>query len=456
MLPPDLEELTRKIFGPGSDIQARATRIYAHRPGQEPYWHWDDMRHRTPPTDLTAEEWWFATKLARSNSLRVLALSDKAGNPFSYNLPDDVLVETEFVSTYVKGHIALTEQVTNPATRDQYLVSSLIEEAVTSSQLEGASTSMRVAKELIRSGREPRDRSERMVLNNYYAMERVGELRDAPLTIEMICELHRIVTDGTLDDPDAAGRFQGPTDIRVGVYDDQQNLLYEPPPAGEIETRVRELCDFANEASSRNYLPGVLRALAIHFMVGYIHPFEDGNGRTARVLFYWSMLKQGYWLTEFLSVSSLLKKAPARYGRSYLLTETDNGDLTYFFIYHLGIIHRGIDGLIAYLGRKVQEAREVRRMLAGQEARFNSRQIGLLRNAMKDPTASYSVQSHTRSHRIGMESARKDLANLEEAGLLSRHRVGKKHVFTPVDGLVDAIQNLAPPDGARAHRAENG
>ena len=67
----------------------------------------------------------------------------------------------------------------------------------------------------------------------------------------------------------------------------------------------------------------VLRATlpAIHFMVGYDHYFEDGNGRTARAFFYWSMLRQGYWLAEFLSISRVLRAAPARYARSFLLTE---------------------------------------------------------------------------------------------------------------------------------------
>jgi Fic family protein len=63
-------------------------------------------------------------------------------------------------------------------------------------------------------------------------------------------------------------------------------------------------------------------------MLGYEHPFEDGNGRTARALFYWSMLNQGFWLTEFLTVSKILRKAPAKYARSFLYTEQDSNDLT--------------------------------------------------------------------------------------------------------------------------------
>jgi len=95
----------------------------------------------------------------------------------------------------------------------------------------------------------------------------------------------------------------------------------------------------------------------------YDHPFEDGNGRTARALFYWSMLRHGYRLTEFLSISSLLNRAPGRYGRAFLYTETDGLDAAYFVLNQLRIILRAIDELHAYLARKVREVRETERLL---------------------------------------------------------------------------------------------
>jgi Fic family protein len=330
----------------------------------------------------------------------------------------------------------------NPTNRDRYLVDSLIEEAVTSSQLEGASTSRKVAKEMIRSGREPRDRSEKMILNNFRAMERIGELRNKPLTIDMINEIHRIVTEGTLDNPESAGRFQLSGEVRVGVYDHDDNLLHTPPPAAELPKRMRRLCDFANAGPAGAYLPGVLRALTIHFMMGYEHPFEDGNGRTARVLFYWSMLNQGYWMTEFLSVSRILKNAPGQYARAYLYTETDDNDLTYFYDYHLGVMHRAVDDLNKYLSRKVAEVRELRTKLRREADYLNSRQLALVQNALKSPDTTYSVQSHSMSHRVSDETARQDLILLEKAGLLERRRVGKRFVYGPVSDLPGVIKKL--------------
>ncbi|HEX3733352.1 MAG TPA: Fic family protein [Mycobacteriales bacterium] len=132
-----------------------------------------------------------------------------------------------------------------------------------------------------------------MIFNNYLAMRRIGELRSSKLSGDLILEIHRIVTEKTLDRPEFVGSFQNSGDVRIGVYDHENNLLYQPPPAKEIQQRMKALCRFANGESEGGYLPPVLRAVTVHFMLSYVHPFEDGNGRTARALFYWSMLNQG-------------------------------------------------------------------------------------------------------------------------------------------------------------------
>jgi Fic family protein len=409
----------------------------------KPYLHWDDLRYKSPPADLTSEEWWLGTKMARRSMYRALPLYAEDRHPFVYALPDVVLAAIEEIGRDSSGHIGVNEAVTNSTTRDRYLVSSLIEEAITSSQLEGASTTRRVAKDMIRSGRAPKDRSERMILNNYRAMRRIGELRNTPITPEIVCELHRIVTEGTLDNPDAAGRLQRADEDRVSIYGSGDVLLHEPPPADSLPKRLDDLCRFANGESDSTYLPPALRAISIHFMVGYDHYFEDGNGRTARALFYWSMLNQGYWLTEFLSISKILKAAPSKYATSFLLTESDDSDLTYFFIYQLKVIQRAITELHTYLARKMSEVRDLQRTLASTPGQFNHRQLALLEHATRNPDAHYTMQSHARSHNTSLETGRHDLLALTSKGLLRRQKIGRMYYYLPVDGLTDKLRDLA-------------
>lgn len=408
------------------------------------YLHWDNLRHRDPPPGLTHEEWWFAIKTARLASLREIPLADVNGTHFAYGVPDVVFRQLHYVDQRCSGEIAMPEVVTtDEQARQHYLVNSLMEEAIRSSQLEGATTSRRVAKDLLRSGRRPKDRSERMILNNYLALQFMRDVGDT-LTPRVVLELQRILTDGTLDNPDAAGRLQRPDEDRVAVYSHADGTrVHTPPPAEELPHRLDALCAFANEGEdSEQFVHPVVRAILLHFWLAYDHPFEDGNGRTARALFYWYMRTRGYWLVEYLSISRILRDAPAQYGKSFLLTETDGGDLTYFLTYQLGVIERAIGELHEYLNRKVEDLRKVEALIKTSAA-FNHRQLALLSYALRQPDESFTFRGHAQSHGVTHETARTDLLALEEKGLLDHRTVRGRYVFNAPMNLTKRLKSLS-------------
>ena len=112
-----------------------------------------------------------------------------------------------------------------PSIRDTYLINSLIEEAITSSQIEGAATTRKVAKEMLRQKRAPRDRSERMIVNNYFAMEYINDVANEDLTPSLILELQRILTKNTLDNANAVGHWRKTNDVYVG--DERDSTIRE-------------------------------------------------------------------------------------------------------------------------------------------------------------------------------------------------------------------------------------
>jgi len=439
--PPDYQELFLELTGSDRLMTLlRGGRHEAREDGRA-YVHWDKLRHLEPPGDLSHREWWFLIKLARRAFLRPIPLTDPDGNPFFYGAPDLVLRLLHYVDQRCSGEVAMSEVgKADEQARQHYLVNSLMEEAIRSSQLEGATTSRRVAKELLRSGREPKDRSERMVSNNYRGLHFMRQEIGDELTPQAVLELHRILTEGTLDNPDAAGRLQRPDEDRVAVYDATGGrLLHVPPAADELPGRLRALCDFANEPEQPDrFIHPVVRAILLHFWLGYDHPFEDGNGRTARALFYWYMRTRGYWLVEYLSISRILRKAPSQYTRSFLLTETDERDTTYFLVYQLEVIQRAVEMLYSYLGRKVKKIRDVERLIKGSP-QFNHRQLALLSNAIRDPDDTYTFRGHALSHGVTHETARNDLLPLLDKGLLERRRYGRTHVFTAAPRLAESL-----------------
>jgi Fic family protein len=406
------------------------------------YLHWDKLRHLEPPAGISRDEWWLLIKTARASNLRALPLNDAAGKPFAYWSPDVVQRHLHYIDQRCSGEIAMPAVVTtDEQARQHYLVNSLMEEAIRSSQLEGATTSRRVAKEMLRSGREPADRSERMILNNYRALQFMREV-GRRLSPEIVFELHRILTEHTLDNPEAAGRLQRPDEDRVAVWFDDE-IVHEPPPADQLPTRLKELCKFANEdENARQFVHPVVRAIVLHFWLAYDHPFEDGNGRTARALFYWYMRTRGYWLVEYLSISRILRNAPSQYARSFLLTETDNRDVTYFIDYQLRVIKRAIKELHDYLGRKAEELRNVERLMKRSPA-FNHRQLALLSYALRNPDGFFTFRTHADSHGVTHETARNDLLPLVEKGLLTRTTVRGRHVFRPRPNLPDLLADVS-------------
>ena len=411
------------------------------------YLHWDRLRRLDPPRGFSHEEWWLGVKLSRRGQSRPIPLlRDTGGRPFSFMLPDPVQEALHRIDSQLRGRIGIAERVMNPDARDRFIVDSLIEEAITSSQLEGASTTRAAAKDMLRAGRRPRDRSERMIFNNYRAMQAVREIGEAPLSLAEVLRLHATLTSDTLDDSAAAGRIQGPGDERVRVVDPRdQRVLHTPPPAEELPDRLDGMIRFANQGSgdAGGFLHPVVRAVVLHFWLAYEHPFEDGNGRTARALFYWSMLHHDYWLFEFISISRRLVEAPARYARAFLHTETDGNDLTYFIVHQIGIILRALDELDAYVERKVEQVREVERILK-RATTLNHRQLAFLAHAIRHPDAGYTIRGHRTSHGVAYATARADLLQLAELGLLDRRLAGKKtNVFHPPPDLEDRIRSLS-------------
>ena len=207
---------------------------------------------------------------------------------------------------------------------------------------------------MIRENRQPRNRGERMILNNFLTMQHVGELRDQPLSQDLIFEIHRRVTQNTLDDPTAAGRRRMHDEYRV-VADDSGEVFHRPPPERQLRDRMTAMCEFANGRTPEGFIHPVIRSIVLHFWLAYDHPFVDGNGRTARCVFYWSMLRHRYWLFEYVSISRIILRGPAQYGRAFLHTETDDNDLTYFIIYHLEVINKAIAELFDYVENRGRE-----------------------------------------------------------------------------------------------------
>ena len=407
--------------------------------GQGRYLPWDEVRYRQPADGVSVRLHWFGMAMARRATARTLPLLGRGGQPFWYCNVPPLLGLLNRLDQAQREHILADETLMTNAARRRWLQRGLMEESIQSSRLEGANTSRQLAREMLNEGRTPRDKSERMIANNFAAMQTVEEwaANDEPVDPEHILGLHRIVTAGTIHSERDEGRLQQPGEARVYVASGSHEIVHRPPPADELPDRVRRICEFADPDAGDEFIHPLVRAILLHFMIGYDHPFVDGNGRTARALFYWSLLRSGWWLAPYLPISHFLLQAPAQYSRAYQYVTADNNDVTHFLLHQLAIMQQAVDQLGEDLQQQAAATRELLERLG--ESGFTERQLAILQSALDQPNRIFTIAQQQNEHRVSYWAARADLQDLTERGYLKRQRSGKKFVFRPAPDLQDRL-----------------
>ncbi len=407
---------------------------------KDEYAYWDTFKYNEMPAETPAELAWSFLKFTRQSKMITTDLKSKDIQNFKYWLPDNVLRNLSFVDTYTRGDILISDDNIHKSEQKRYLVNSLMEEAIASSRLEGAATTRKKAKEMLQSGRKPASHAEQMIFNNYKTILEIKNFINRPLDEELILRLHQSITVDTLEDPTWCGRFRNVSDEQIYVKDNNDGqILYEPPVPQNIQEMMKILYNYANEKDEEQFTHPVIKAINLHFYLSYIHPFNDGNGRTARALFYWYMLNKGYWMFEYLTISKIFIEAPAQYAKAFLYTEIDELDLTYFITFHLKVIKRAVDELIEYIKEKQKELKDISYHLK-KYPELNDRQKNLIKHALDNPDTQYTLVSHQNVHNITYESARRDLLYLVEKDLLLKMKKGRKFYFVLSDSMFKKIR----------------
>jgi Fic family protein len=244
----------------------------------------------------------------------------------------------------------------------------------------------------------------------------------------MLLDLHAMLVSGTTDDGDV-GRFRRDKEAIV-VEDAASGAIYHiPPPVTFLKREIKRLIEFANdETAKQRFVHPFIKAVILHFWIGYLHPFTDGNGRLARTIFYWYLVRRGYWAFAYLPISRVIKNSPAQYRKAYVYSEQDDNDLTYFIDYIVRKVGQAMLEFESYRKRKAAENLKMAQV-ARKKYRLNDRQIQLLRYIYKDSGATTSIKTHTRVYGVSRVTAQKDLEELEKLGFLNSEKVGRERSF---------------------------
>ena len=316
----------------------------------EDYLYWDKIKYKKTKHNIEPELLWAITKISRIINAKKIQFG---GSTFKYNITDKIQKGLHEFDLNIGGNLG-SQSIIPEDDKKRYLISSIMEEAIASSQIEGAVTTRKKAKDMLRKNSKPKNKSEQMIVNNFSTIKHIVNIKNEPLTIERLFEVHKLITFQTLEDSNDEGKYRDNNEINVVDVIDGE-VVYTPPAFDKIPQLMNELFTFFNENDKDKFIHPIIKGCIIHFMIGYIHPFVDGNGRTARTLFYWYLLKNGYWLTEYLSISRLIVKSKTQYAQAYIYSEIDDNDITYFIDYKIKTMQLAFEDLRKYIQRKIKE-----------------------------------------------------------------------------------------------------
>jgi len=397
------------------------------------YLYWDELKHKKDlPFDPIKS--WALLKLNRRSNYKKLTFGDFS---FCYTLTE--LIQKDLHEFDLKLIGGLYKSPITNFEKSEYLKNSLLEEAIASSQIEGAATTTKVAWDMLKSGRKPRNESEQMIFNNLRGIKYIDEETQSSLDFRFIIEVHRIMTANTSAES-CAGAFR---ESQIYVQDHVDGEIAHTPPEYEmVEGLMQELCDFVNQNTV--FIHPIMKASIIHFMIGFIHPFKDGNGRTARALFYWYLLKKDYGLIKSISISRAILDSRIQYEKAFLKTENDDNDLTYFIMYSIKSLRVAFESLVRYRDKKKEE-REKSNLIAYKliQKGLHKRQADLIGYLCSKNTNRVNISSYSEKYDIVRQTARKDLNDLEKLGFIEEEKIGRNIFFKltsieKVDAYLDA------------------
>jgi len=390
-----------------------------------------ELEHQAYPSQLTLREWWLALKIQRLAGRREIALADRDGRPFSLASGDFFAALLHDLDRDVAGTGEGPEILTHRNTRDYFAARASAEEAMASCRLDGLVFEPAVGEELLRTSRRPADDAERTLLNTQRGLGFVRQSRALPLTLALLSDLHQRLTSETLPRPDAGGRLRRadePVTLEPGPE------RHEPPPAASLPARLKALLALANGRAPSYFIHPLVRAAVVQFWVLHDQPFPAANGRLARALFLWVVLRAGYPIFDYLAPSRALAAAPGAWARAFGQVLADDNDLNYFVAHQLAAVERARRHFRDEARRHAGATRAAAELLSAQPD-LNHRQHALVAQALAEPGRRHTLRAHARAHGLSRQSARNDFTALVRAGLFEETKAGKTLAFFPVPEL---------------------
>lgn len=397
-----------------------------HQTSFPEYIYWNKLKYKKLAKEFSPEKIWAILRFARKiQSTQSVIKAENNKNFTWFSLPG---LEEFFhqMDLNMGGHLFAGVKEFDEKQRFKFIARGIQEEAIATSQLEGANTTRKLAKQFLLEGRKPKTEAEHMVLNSYKTMQVIEkEYKNKKISLESLFELHAMIVKNTVSSKEQ-GHFR--TDKDEIVVRDYKYIYHIPPKVKFLKKEMDRLIKFANDQLGEPFIHPIIKAIMLHFWLAYLHPFTDGNGRLARLFFYWYLLRKGYWAFAYLPISSIIKRSPAQYRSAYVYSEQDDLDLTYFIDYNIRKIKLAAESFEKYAQEKSME-NKIMNNFAKTEYKLNNRQIQLLQYYYNNKEEYTTPKMHMNLYQISKRTSSRDLQELKVAGFIAPKTVKRNTYY---------------------------
>ena len=288
----------------------------------------------------------------------------------------------------------------------------LILESHHSTHIEGTALNLEQAQSILEGKKLKginRD-DEKELLNYKKAMDFIAKYigKDDPIAEGIIRELHKIVVKGVRGDKADPGNYRKIQNYVVNSL--TREIIYTPPGPIEVPHLMREFVDWINRVED---MSPVLTAGIAQFQFVHIHPFIDGNGRTARLLSTLILYKTGYDFKRLFSISEYYDKDRPGYYKAIQTVRNNDMDMSVWLEY-----------FVTGLRSQMEEIQEKGKQIIKQDTALQKiKRAGL--NARQEKAVKYllrkgsiSVNEYQSAVSCIRRTAQRDLDNLMGKGII--------------------------------------
>ena len=238
------------------------------------------------------------------------------------------------------------------------------------------------------------------------------------LSVETLKSLHTLTMERLLE-PAYIGNFR---DKQVIVKSATSgSVVFRPPVSIEVPYLLDDFFAWLVSESALNQHP-IFRAAITHYQLVYIHPFIEGNGRTARAMATLALYVGGYDFKQFFSIEQYFDSDVEAYYQALLSVQQSQGDLTYwleYFCYGLAMEIDKVKQKVLKISRDLKLKREL-----GHQVALSERQLILLELLQNQGTVS-SQDAQDVLPNISVDTILRDLKDLIQKGIIEKQGVTK-------------------------------